>query len=637
MVNITRIIIVFLCLFAFSNTLFCQNQYSKSIDSLKLKLQQSTTDTEKIKILNQLSSSNYYINPKVGLYYGEAALKLAEKTHWKKGMAIATNNLGVCQFMLNDFQKATSYFFKSLSIYEELKDQNGIATALNDIGLLYKEQKNHEKALYFFYKSLKINKLASNEMSLVYILNNIADVYYKKGNYTKSIEYYSKSKDLNQSMNDLNGLAYNYAQIGKIYSAQGEFTKGLDFFSKALANYDEKQTINIGDVYIEIGRTYYNMAMTNPKNKKDFLELSVLNLKKSLDHFEKIGTLDSINILNFELYKAYKELEEYELAQIYLERHTALKDKLSFNQSQNKIANLQSDQKIELRDKQIIIQNLKIKSDSRKLYLLVTIIVPFIVLLLVLFWLYISKRNTNFQLKEKNETISDINAQKDKFFSIIAHDLKGPFNGFLGLSELLAEDLDSMDKEEIQFAAGSMRNSAMNLNRLLENLLEWSRIEQGLIPFNPEEIELLTVVTDCVVTLRDTANKKEIQINIDLDENTKVFADDNMLHAVIRNLLSNAIKFTPKSGTIIIQGKEDDKNTTISINDTGIGMNAKMVENLFKLDIQTNRKGTNDEPSTGLGLILCKGFVEKHGGEIWAESKEGKGTRFYARFPKRNQ
>jgi signal transduction histidine kinase len=240
---------------------------------------------------------------------------------------------------------------------------------------------------------------------------------------------------------------------------------------------------------------------------------------------------------------------------------------------------------------------------------LITITIAVIILLALFLWLYLSKRKTNQLLNDKNKIISTINSQKDKFFSIIAHDLRDPFNGFLGLSELLAEDLDNMTKEEIQFAAVNMKSSAVNLFQLLENLLEWSRMEQGLIPFAPQENSVVSIVTESMATLQDAANNKEIEININIPENTTIFADINSIHSVIRNLLSNALKFTPKRGSIHIQAIEGGESTTISITDTGIGMNEKMIENLFRLDVQTNRNGTNNEPSTGLGLILCKELV----------------------------
>jgi signal transduction histidine kinase len=200
----------------------------------------------------------------------------------------------------------------------------------------------------------------------------------------------------------------------------------------------------------------------------------------------------------------------------------------------------------------------------------------------------------------------------------------------------LAKDVDGMTSEEIRFAAGSMRSSATNLNRLLENLLEWSRMEQGLIPFEPKLHLLLPELEESTSTIHDKANNKKIKINANIDKNTTVFADHNILQAVLRNLISNAVKFTPKGGAITIQGEETSYNTTISIADTGIGMNAKMIKNLFRIDEQTNRKGTDNELSTGLGLIICKEFIEKHGGTIWVESEEGKGSTFYFSFPKNN-
>jgi signal transduction histidine kinase len=372
----------------------------------------------------------------------------------------------------------------------------------------------------------------------------------------------------------------------------------------------------------------------NNVKKQNSLNKSIAYFNESIEIFKKFNALNDLQSSYSFISKANRAKGNYKESLEYFEKSYTLKSSIFSNKNKKQIENLESQREIDLRDKQIIIQNLKIKNDSRKVYLLFTISTAVAILLGLFFWLYLSKRKTNVQLKEKNKTISNINTQKDKFFSIIAHDLRGPFNGFLGLTELLVNDLDFMTNEEIQFAAGSMKSSANNLNRLLENLLEWSRMEQGLIAFKPQEYKLKSVVDECVLTFKDIAQKKAIKINYSIDEEITVFADNNILHAVVRNILSNAVKFTPKGGNVIIQVNEDDTNTTISITDSGIGMNPKMVENLFRLDVQTNRKGTNDEPSTGLGLILCKEFVEKHNGEIWLESVEEQGTTFYFSFPK---
>ncbi len=244
------------------------------------------------------------------------------------------------------------------------------------------------------------------------------------------------------------------------------------------------------------------------------------------------------------------------------------------------------------------------------------------------------RKKAEAQIKLKNEELSKINSEKDRFFSIIAHDLRGPFNGFLGLSKLLAEDLPHLTQEEIKKMAGSMRDSATNLFRLLENLLEWSRLQRGITSFEPGQFLLMPMIAETMRPVMGEANKKEIEIRYKIPSDLEVFADEYMLASTIRNLASNAVKFTTKGGKVTISAKTTPGNSVeFSVRDTGIGMSPQMVDDLFRLDVQTNRRGTEDEPSSGLGLLLCKDFIEKHGGKIWVESEEGKGSTFYFTLP----
>ncbi len=235
------------------------------------------------------------------------------------------------------------------------------------------------------------------------------------------------------------------------------------------------------------------------------------------------------------------------------------------------------------------------------------------------------RKKAEQEIKLRNEELLKLNVEKDKFFSIIAHDLRSPFNGFLGLTQIMVEELSSLSREELQDIAVSLQNSATNLFLLLENLLEWARIKQGLIPFNPEIVQLFTVVDKSTAIMVESAKNKGIEIANDISKGLEVFADSNILQTIIRNLVSNVVKFTRKGGKISISAKFTvDKSVEISVKDTGIGMSPKMIDHLFRLDIQTGRKGTEGEPSTGLGLILCKEFVKKHGGRLWIEVKKGK-------------
>ena len=244
------------------------------------------------------------------------------------------------------------------------------------------------------------------------------------------------------------------------------------------------------------------------------------------------------------------------------------------------------------------------------------------------------RKKIELEINSKNAELQRLNAEKDKYFSIIAHDLRNPFSGFLGLTELMADGLQRMTLDDIQKIAVLMKDSATNLFRLLSNLLEWSRMQRGLTKFIPTHIRLLTKLTECLALVREEANKKEVTIDINISNSLYVFADVNMLEGILRNLVSNAVKFTPRGGMVKISATQlPDHPVEIVIQDSGIGMKKSMIENLFRLDVNTNRKGTDGELSTGLGLMICRDFIEKHGGKLQIESKVGKGSIFRFRLP----
>ncbi|MFZ4402336.1 MAG: PAS domain-containing sensor histidine kinase, partial [Bacteroidales bacterium] len=240
------------------------------------------------------------------------------------------------------------------------------------------------------------------------------------------------------------------------------------------------------------------------------------------------------------------------------------------------------------------------------------------------------RKHAEQEIKKQNSDLQKLISEKDKFFSIISHDLRSPFNSFLGLTQIMAEELPSLTMEQLQKFADSMRKSATNLFRLLENLLEWSQIQQGIIPFNPEILDLHIVVKESIEMLLDAAEKKDIKMSYQIDNDLKIVGDNNMLQTIIRNLFSNAVKFTPLGGNINIAAKIVSDNTVeVSIKDTGIGIKEDRIASLFSLDVNSSRKGTEGELGSGLGLILCKEFVEKQGGKLWVESEEGTGSCFY--------
>jgi PAS domain S-box-containing protein len=237
------------------------------------------------------------------------------------------------------------------------------------------------------------------------------------------------------------------------------------------------------------------------------------------------------------------------------------------------------------------------------------------------------------ELKIKNEQLKELNATKDKFFSIIAHDLKSPFNGILGLSGLLINEARNLDIDSILKYTEIIHSSAKQTFSLLENLLDWAKTQQGGFHFEPKKIFINNLIKTEIEGLKFYAVQKNIHIINKTNEGIVITADEKMLSVVVRNLISNAIKFTPKDGFVTIGTKPDNENLEVSISDTGVGMEQDTIEKLFKIDSSFTTRGTENEKGTGLGLLLCKEFIEKHQGKIWAESEIGKGSKFMFTVP----
>jgi PAS domain S-box-containing protein len=245
----------------------------------------------------------------------------------------------------------------------------------------------------------------------------------------------------------------------------------------------------------------------------------------------------------------------------------------------------------------------------------------------------ITRKQNSEAIKRYVEELNQLNATKDKFFSIIAHDLKNPFITILGFSDLLLGDFHELNDDEKLFYISEMKKSAEISHNLLHNLLQWSRSQTGRIEFNPANINLANLIKENINLLNATAANKKIELINEIPENTFVFADEEMTKTVFRNLISNAIKFTPKGGKVKICSRINNGTLETCVEDTGIGMDKETMGKLFRLDVSHSSQGTDEEAGTGLGLILCKEFIEKNGGTIRVESEPSKGSRFICTIP----
>ncbi|MFZ6031863.1 MAG: sensor histidine kinase [Melioribacter sp.] len=234
---------------------------------------------------------------------------------------------------------------------------------------------------------------------------------------------------------------------------------------------------------------------------------------------------------------------------------------------------------------------------------------------------------------ENRELREELNA-KDKFISLIAHDLKSPFQGLLGIFDIISETFDELNPEELRRYLGYAKSSVKNLYNLVDELLNWSRLLLGQVKVNPVKVNLTEVYSNIIELNKHALNNKNLTVINYLSESLIAYADENMVQTVFRNLLSNAIKFSRRGGAIIINGRRTNGSIEVSVSDQGIGMDKETQDRLFKLGEQVNMLGTENEPGSGLGLLLCKEMVELNNGKIWFESEPDKGTTFYVSLPK---
>lgn len=243
------------------------------------------------------------------------------------------------------------------------------------------------------------------------------------------------------------------------------------------------------------------------------------------------------------------------------------------------------------------------------------------------------RRNAEKALRESENRLSEMNAAKDRIFSIIGHDLRSPFNSIIGFSDLLLEQVKNKDYTGVEEYAGIIQRSSLQAMELLTNLLEWSRSQTGKFRFNPERVDINQMAGDVAGTFKETARQKDLNVKLELEFEGPVYADQYMMGTILRNLVSNGIKFTKPGGQITIGTERSGAWLNVRIADSGVGISEEDQAKLFRVDQYHTTTGTDQESGTGLGLLLCREFVEKHGGRIWVESEPGKGSVFRFTIP----
>ncbi len=606
-----------------------------SINSDTIKLKTMQNDTVKCNLLNQVAEEFRDFNTEMGLVYANTSLELSTNLNFKSGIAGANKAIGLNFWRMGVYDAALEHFLQAISIFEALKDDFNVAKCNNNIGLIFFAREQYDKALSYLNKSLATKISSKNPKEISRVMHNMALIYYEQGEINKSLDYHIKSLNFAEKAKDSVLMAYNYCFIGRNYSHFKKFKEAKYYLDKSFEFFTILNTPNnVAMVYNQTADYFY---------EKTQYDSTIYYAQKGYALGDKIGNKYMKMESSKFIYKSYQMKNDFKNAFKYSLIHFRLADTMQNESNVKEIAYKEA--RYDFLKKLKIAETEKTEAIYKNQFIARTAIIIAILLFviaLIVYAFYRLRTKTNNVLLEKNLKISELNEKleitnstKDKFFSILAHDLKNPLGNFQVLSNLLYDEYETFSSEERREYLKIIKDSSKQLYVLLENLLQWSRSQRGLIAFEPESNNLSLIVKNSIDLLRLSAERKKIELINLVPDDIIVFVDNNLITTVIRNLISNSVKFTPEGGKVEIGINPSDSETSISVfvKDNGIGMNSETMDMLFKIDSNIRGLGTEGEEGTGLGLILCKEFIDKHNGKIDVKSRIGEGSTFYFTLP----
>lgn len=651
---------------------FTQSPAQNRADSLRRVLTSSPSDSQKVRTLIALSSHHQYVDFGQARQYADEALSLANKLKDLPTKVAAYQNKAMLLTISGDYSAALRYDNLTLENDILLHDSTNISRDYNNIGNDYYDLGEYDDAFFYFSQSHRVAAAIKDTLRILVADHNMGRVFKEMGQYETAIQHLLASKKLSEQINDVEGIAYSYDEIGDVQlrrqqydSAEQSLSLALDVarkgefkvvqpriygklatvafrkggYDRAAAYYDSAYHLNErtndrhGMAEVDLGRA---VIFTSQHRYGDALA----NLENSLTVAKELNA----RILEIKCYNQLSQLWEmksdFKKSLMYYKQYKQLEDSLFSQELQGKLLRSQLRFETEARDSQIAMLSQKDAFQSSELRkqefvrnILVVVMALSVILLVSVYRSGRRRRQINTlllqhqeEMEKRSEELERLNQVKDKFFSIISHDLRSPINALSGLLDLL--DKGAVSASELPKHIKELKARFNHTRTLLNNLLDWTLLQMDKLSVQAAKIDVYNIVEENIQLL-GSVQSKDIRLINEVPRNAIGFADSNTINLVIRNLITNAIKFTNDGGTVRIAAREKDAEWLVSVKDNGVGMKNDVLKMLFDKTAPYTTRGTANEKGTGLGLILCKEFVEKNGGRIWVESEEGKGSTFF--------
>ena len=545
------------------------------------------------------------------------ALRVFTGLNDKNGIADVCNLLGVVEGRKNNYVGAIKYFIQALKIFEETKNTKGIVSSYLKLGLANELSRNHQQAIEYYKKGLFLLRNDTTDGDYVNLLINMGTIHGRQGNYDTAFKYFSRALDLTKSPKFSAFRISVYTNLGNIYKFKGNNTKAAQYYAEGL---------RLSEIYKlpdEIARFKLNIGIldvkTNPRKALALFEEALKIADETDEKDLKIDILGSMVGANINLgnYKAAYELDDI---------RELIKDTLYSIDKAAEIANLESNYQLEKTNNEI--NQLKISEEKilRQRNFTRTVAILLGISFLTLLYFFFKTIQLNRKLRLREEELQNANQIKDRLFSIIGHDLRNPISSITMVLELIMSQ--RMDAESEEKVLSQLHEDSLTTLQTLDNLLKWGVSQMNGIKVQPVVFNVRENMLREFKQLQNIAARKKINMVETVPDDLVIYADPEHFRFVTRNLLYNAIKFTPNGGTVTLMAEMKDKNEVLfCVKDNGIGIKKEVQKGLFS-QFGHSEQGTDNESGNGIGLMLCKQFINENGGDIWVESEPNKGSVF---------
>ncbi|MEO9805464.1 MAG: tetratricopeptide repeat-containing sensor histidine kinase [Reichenbachiella sp.] len=588
------------------------------------------SDSVKLTLIAEIAFHSN--SPDQIIKYGTKALTISKALNQEMKIAQSHVHLGDGHRLKGNLTLAISNYLKAAEFYNAVGEIIGVSTVYSNLGNVYLTEGNYENSRRYFNKAIDIFRQEKDTLKLASTLMNAGELFRSSGELDLARNAFKESGEIFDKMDYSLGTAYNLGNIGLVYAQQGKPELAEENMNKAIAileRFGDHYPIavyqtSLADIYVERGE--FNRALEYAENS---LAIGI-----------EEGLKEQIRDASLKLSELYKVVGNSDQAYTHLKQYVVYRDSINNEETIRKMADLRTEYEVAKKQTEVDLLTDQARLNRIVSWSAVFIIALLLVLTLALLKIYRIKdravrivRKRRRVIAAQRNQLDQVNKTKDRFFSIISHDIRGPVSNFQGISGLINIMAESKDTKGLKQLGTMMETSAREVSVLLDNLLEWALSQEGKIPYHPEQIDLNELCQSNLNIMANLAAAKKIKLEAEKGQEFFIEADRNSVSTIIRNLLSNAIKFTPEGGLVNLDIRREDDHGVIIVKDSGIGIPQEKIEDLFSFKGIRSQGGTKGEKGIGLGLSLVHEFVGLNHGRTEVASEEGKGTTFKVYLP----